>query len=217
MRLFVLKSAVVAACVFSFLVPSFAQRHTQGRPSIEGQVLFGERMDNRFVAVNGGSVTWNNYQYIGHTSLGLEFYTHPQGFTVTVPAIKDDAGNILAPEDVSVNTHRAYDITAGGGYFFRVISTRNRFFIVSVGASLYVGVRHCKEIGGYVKEQNTGKHYSSTGFLLNAIPEVQMEFFPFSNISLYVSARPRICIVSTLAGSYDWFHFTFGSGVKYYF
>ena len=194
------------------LFPAFGQRQTNGRPSIEGQVLFGEGMDYKTVAVNGGSVTWNNYQYLGHTSLGVEVFTHPYDFVL--PAEYD--GDILIIPEL-VETFRAYDLTVGGGYFIRALSTRSRTLILSVGASIYAGVRYCREVGTYVKDESSGKKYSSVGFLLNAIPEVQLEVFPFSNVSLYASARPRVCILSTLSGQYGWFRFSWGGGVKYYF
>ena len=213
-----ISKALTAAALMLCLVPAaHAQRQTMGRPSIEGQVIFGEAMDYKKVAVNGGSVTWNNYQYLGHTSIGLEFYTHPYDFVTVEDPIYDKDGSIIFPGATFVDTYRSFDITVGGGYFIRVLSTRNRALIFSVGASAYLGVRYCKEISSYVKDETTGKHYGSVGFLINIIPEAQLEVFPFSNVSLFASARPRFQVWDTMAGKYNWFRFTWGGGLKYYF
>lgn len=215
---FVLKVILaVSAALFSSVVLN-AQRQTPGRPSLEGQVLFGERMDYRGVAVNGGTVTWNNYQYLSHTSFGVEFFMHPYDFVES--EIYDSEGNIIAPE--VTHTFRAYDITAGAGYFVRLLASRNRAFIFSVGISGYTGVRYCKDLSQFVKKANSvrasdSEFYKPVGYVLNVIPEAQMELFPFSNVCLFVSARPRLQVVDGLAGKYDWFHFAWGSGLKIYF
>ncbi len=211
-RKFSFSALALAVFFVAGLFPAFGQRQTNGRPSIEGQVLFGEGMDYKTVAVNGGSVTWNNYQYLGHTSLGVEVFMHPHDFVQ--PAVYD--GDILIIPDLA-ETLRAYDFTVGGGYFIRALSTRSRSLILSFGVSVYAGVRYCKEVGTFVKDEASGKKYSPVGFLLNAVPEAQLEVFPFSNVSFYASARPRLRILSTLAGEYGWFHFSWGGGIKYYF
>lgn len=211
----IFRSAAVVVCLLTGAVFASAQRWTQGRPSIDAQVLFGEGMNHRGIGVNGAVVSWNMYQYLGKVSAGLDYYTHPYDYVFAQQTVLDDDGNIVVVSPEETVTYRAHDITAGGGYFFRVLSTRNRTVIFSLGASVYAGVRLCNEIGRISK--GDGKNYSSVGFLLNVIPEAHFEVFPFSNVSLFLSARPRIQTVSTLAGNYGWFRFCWGFGGKFYF
>ena len=220
MKKFLVSKFVFAAIVFAAcFVSANAQRQTPGRPSIEGQVLFGEGLDGKKVAVSGGTITWNNYQYLFHTSFGAEVFFHPYKFIEE--AVYDRDGNEIAPAVEHV--YRAFDITGGAGYFIRALASRNRAFILSIGANLYTGVMYCNEISQFTKPQKaTGadpEYYNPTGYLLHLVPEAQMEVFPFSNVSIYVSARPRITLVNGLVGHSDngWFHFSWGSGLKFYF
>lgn len=219
----IFRSVAVAVCLLAGAVCASAQRWTPGRPSLDAQVVFGEGMDYKGVGVNGGVITWNTYQYIGKFSFGLDYYTHPYDFVRAERRSKN--GDLISPEESF--TFRAHDVTAGGGYFLRVLSTRNRALMFSVGLSAYAGIRYCKEISGFergedkpnftLSEDGSGKKYNAVGFLLNIIPEAQLEVFPFSNVSLFLSARPRLQVVNGLVGKYDWFRFTWGFGAKYYF
>lgn len=211
----IFRSVAVAVCLLAGAVCASAQRWTPGRPSLDAQVIFGEGMDYKGVGVNGGVITWNAYQYLGKFSFGLDYYTHPYDFTLAEQTSKDKDGNIVVVSPEESFTFRSHDVTAGGGYFLRVLSTRNRALMFSVGLSAYAGIRYCKEVSGY--EKSAGKNYNAVAFLLNIIPEAQLEVFPFSNVSLFLSARPRLQVVNGLAGKYDWFRFTWGFGAKYYF
>lgn len=211
----IFRSVAVAVCLLAGAVCASAQRWTPGRPSLDAQVIFGEGMDYKGVGVNGGVITWNAYRYLGKFSFGLDYYTHPYDFILAEQTAKDKDGNIVVVSPEESFTFRAHDVTAGGGYFLRVLSTRNRALMFSVGLSAYAGIRYCKEVSGF--EKSAGKNYNAVGFLLNIIPEAQLEVFPFSNVSLFLSARPRLQVVNGLAGKYDWFRFTWGFGVKYYF
>lgn len=202
---------VTAICLALSIVGARAQRWTPGRPSLDALLVFGEGKDFTGVGINGAVVTWNNYQYLGKTSLGVDFYSHPYVFVL--PEVTDKEGKVVAPQEDLV--FRGYDVTLGGGYFVRALATRSRSLMLSVGVSLYAGIRYGDDVSAYEKEQ--GKNYSAVGFLLNIIPEAQLEAFPASNVSLFLSARPRLQVVNTHAGAYDWFRFTWGLGAKYYF
>ena len=211
MQLKSIVSAVAASIVFLLLsVEAGAQRQTPGRPSLNAQVVMIPGAE-RMVAVGGGSVSWCSYQPTGHLALGAEVMYHP--YYLTLPEMLDDDGFVVAPEEHL--TLSAIDAGLGGGYFLRLLSTRNRAFIVSAGVSGFVGFRNCSALSRY--EKPDGKTYKPNGLILYFVPELQMEVFPFSNISLFVSARPRLEALNLIiGGSYPWFRFTWGGGLKFY-
>lgn len=178
-----------------------AQRQTPGRPSIDATFTF----DPIGKGVYGGSVMWSNYQYLGHTSLGLEAMSHPYYYTLPEVVLED--GTVVAEEERL--TLRCVDVTAGGGYFIRIVGTRSRSVILSAGINGFIGVRHCSGLSEYTKKK--------TGLLMYLVPELQLEVFPFSNVSLFVSVRPRMEVLNVvIAGAYPWFNLNFGAGLKVY-
>ena len=205
---------VVLICT-SFILPfaGWSQRQTAGRPSINAQVLFGDGMRKGSVAVTGFNATWSGYQRRTYFSTGIDFQTHP--YNSPVAAIYDSDGVEIAP--ASDYTMRCYDVQAGAGFFVRAVSTRNRVFILSVGGSLYLGARIANEMKQFVKDKNSEKKYNGVGFIMYLMPEMVAEVFPFNNVSLFLSVRPRIRLVDGTGGQYGWFKFGAGFGVKYYF
>ena len=198
--------SVLSVLLLLWSVCCFGQRQTPGRPGFSLMAEFSDGPKGVFPSLCGGSATWNTYQYIGNASFGVDFSAH--GVSHTDEAIYDAAGTLLAPEFVYALP--CYDLTAGGGYFVRLLATRSRSVILSAGAGLYAGVRVCPELGKF----DTG---GTIGFLLNGYPELHFEFFPFSNVSVLVYAKPRMEILGTLSGiDVDWFRFAFGFGMKYY-
>lgn len=212
-RIFLLLIGCVLACA---ACPSvFAQRQTSGRPSIDGKMLVGVGSYKGPVYAAGGEIDWCNYRYLGHTAIGFSVLLAPKNFTE--PAIYSGDGEnkvLIAPE----NPHdmESIDMTMRGGYYFRLLSTRSRSVILSAGVCGNAGISWCKQMSSFVKDAEKDKRYGEVGFLLGVSPELLLEFFPFQNASLYLSAEPRIDIVNTLACKGNWFRFYFGAGFKYY-
>lgn len=206
----------VTALALLTAVPSMAQRQTPGRPSLDFQALAGKGVGDVPFMATGGVISWSNYQFIGHTSLGAEFYIGQQD--LVEPEIVYE-GTVIAPE--LVHNLPRYDIGVGGGYFFRALATRNRVVILSFGITGYVGIGYCPQFANYiytedVNNKNYGKPYGTVGFLMSISPEMQFEVFPAKNFSLFLSARPRFVILNTLKGKNDWFVPSGGFGCKYY-
>lgn len=193
----------------------YAQRQTPGRSGINGTFLLGPGFESP-VAPIGGVLSWCNYQYSGHTALSVEVLTHP--YYIDLDAVVSSTGMEVAPAERM--THRCYDLSVGAGYFFRLAATRSRSLIVSAGISGFVGLRHCNEIGTYAKgtsEDGKTEYHKPNGLILNFVPELQLEFFPFDSVSLFVTARPRAEALNVIiGGTYPWFTFNWGGGVKVY-
>lgn len=214
---FIMKKISLVVCfVLFFSLGLMAQRQTAGRPALELTLQLGKGMNGFFPSVSGASVSWNVHDYSGYFSYCGDVCIHPYLFTE--PEVYDKNGNLLAPAiDISF---RSVDALLGGGYTVRLLSTRSRSLILSAGASAFTGIRYCKELSSYVKEYNdkgNPVYYGSVGFLVVVIPELKAEVFPFSNVSLFASFRPRFEVVNGLVGSYEWFSACLGAGAKYYF
>lgn len=200
---------VVLFCLF-YLQTAFAQRMTPGRPSLELGYTIGSAVAGLPEKPMGFELTWSNYYFHGYTSFTLDVYAHQFGYTI--PAVYDSTGGFIAPEE-SIHPD-AYDLLLGMGYHYRLLSTRNRFFILSVGAGIFLGIDYCKDMANV--EKSGGGYYNSVGFLMNVIPEVKAELFPFSNVSLFASARPRLQCINGLAAKDYWFRPAYAFGLKYY-
>lgn len=205
------RSAASLACLLlsAFLsVPGMCQRQTSGRPSIDGYVNFA--FDGGF-RVAGGGVAWCNYDYMGRTTLGLDVFSN--GHTYTEEAVVTN-GEVVAPEIV----HKFYatDVCANIGYMFRLLAPRSRAVILSAGGHLLVGAKYAPEMSEFYKDKGANKRYSQVGFLLGLMPEMQLEVFPFRNVSLYASVCPRARIFSGLGGKDKWFVLSGAAGFKVY-
>lgn len=203
-------SAFVAASSFS----ASAQRQTNGRHSFE---LYGDigMISPTVLGVSGGGGTWSNYFYEGRVVWGADACIAP--LPLVEEEVTDADGVVLLPEERHDLT--SVEITACGGYLFRLWAPRSRVFILSAGASLGLGVRTCDALGSYAKGYSSSgdpSYYIRTGFLINVQPEVQAELFPFRNISAFVSFRPRMTLFCGLGGKVDWFRPMCSFGVKYY-
>lgn len=198
---FVLTLAVILCCL-----PAHAQRQTMGRPSLNAYVTLGWPGVDKF-GVRGGGFTWCNFGFIGCTALGADFSIFPVDYNFHTDAIYDKEGMEIAPATDEAYRYSALDITAAQGYYFRVIGTRNRALIVNLGATLNEGVRLVPD--AKIIEQPV------TGFVMSADPELQIEFFPFHNVSFFVSAKAKMTFVNTLKVG-NWFRYGFGFGTKVY-
>lgn len=198
---FILALAVVFCCL-----PSHAQRQTPGRPSLDAYVTLGWPGTNYF-GVRGGGFAWRNYSFIGCTSLGLDFSLLPADYHFTHEPIYDKDGTEIAPYGEEDYHYTAIDLTAAEGYYLRLLSTRNRALIVSLGATLHEGIRICPD-AKYIE-------MPMTGFVLSGEPELLIEFFPFNSVSFFVSAKARMTMVNTLKVG-NWFRYGFGTGLKVY-
>lgn len=182
-----------------------AQRQTPGRPSFDVYASFGS---TGFIPCGGG-FTWSNYDFAGHTAIGIDVYRGPHSFT---EAAVYSGGEMVAPE--IRHDFVSTDITATVGYLLRVAAPRSRAVILSAGGHLLLGAKYAPEMGTFYKDSN--KKYASAGFLIGIVPEVQFEVFLARNVSVYASARPRVAVYSALAGQDRWLLMTGASGLKVY-
>ena len=201
-----------------FISPSaYCQRQTSGRPSVDLHVNFGEMPFGGFGPV-GGRACWSQYQYRGHTSIGVDVSARPWSVVLEEVTYTDPATGlemVLAPEQVDALC--AYDAVAGIGYYYRLLSPRSRWIILSAGVFGGLGVRYCNELTHYYHTENNEKvFYDPVGFLMKLSPELLLEVYPFDNLSLFVSAYPNVTIIDTSKGDGDWFVPQFGAGVKIY-
>lgn len=210
---FALHSIAAVTLALLFCLPSNAQRQTPGRPSIELYATGGASPVGPF-GPTGGGATWNMHHHLGHLTAGLDVLIAPVRYVEE--AIFADDGTMLAPENV--NEFFSYDVRAGGGYMVRLLSTRSRSVIFSAGGLAYIGVRYCPDLSQFTISSGSkaGQKVGQVGFLMDLVPEAQLEVFVSNNMSLYGSFRPRIEIVNTLAGKGDWIRMYAGLGVKYY-
>lgn len=192
----------------------FAQRQTPGRPAIEASVTFGGITGKPFFPT-GGNVAWLSHQSLGHTSIGIDFNVTPSWYDFHRDAEFDDQGIILNPEVNERFNFDTYDVTAGIGYYFRLLAPRSRICILSAGAVLQFGVRCSPFMSQFVK--SNGKNYNSVGFLSTLMPELKFEFFPSTNCSLYLSCRGKIRLINGYGASGDFARLYMGFGSVYYF
>lgn len=217
LRLYVL----VTFCVALSVQPAFGQRQTVGRHSLEAfGTLNGvsNALGRSVFTASGGGLQWGKYDYLGYVFAGAQACRGP--LSLTESAITDSEGTLIAPE--SKHYFNYVDVAAYGGYALRVWAPRSRVVVLSAGLAGCVGIRNCGPMGGYVKVYDTSGrgedvYYIKTGFLMQVMPVVAFEAFPFRNISFAVSYRPLMDVVSGLGGSYSWFHSVGSLSVKYYF
>lgn len=210
---FLRKVCVAAFLIFLPLIVS-AQRMTPGRPSIEAAYDVGNVLKDYPEKPMGIYLALCNYNFHGFSSISLDIYNHKSGWVDE--AIYYD-GVLIAPAEGRF--FDTYDVQLGLGYYYRLLSTRNRFFIASIGANAALGFAYCKEMGTVEKarkEDGTVTYYGTVGFLLSVFPELKFEIFPFTNVSLTLFGRPRIQCINGLAASDHWLRWTCGAGLKYY-
>lgn len=202
--------ALCAGLLLSVLLsaPARCQRQTSGRPSFDAYVNFA--FDGGF-RVAGGGALWCNYDYLGRTTLGLDVFS--EGHSFTEEAVVSN-GELVAPE--ILHEFVATDVCADVGYLFRLLSPRSRAVILSAGGHMLVGAKYAPEMSGFYKDGGSEKRYSQVGFFLGLVPEMQLEVFPFRNVSVYVSARPRVRLFSGLGGSDGWLALSGAAGFKVY-
>ena len=194
-----------------------AQRQTVGRSSFEGGALFCGLTDKSF-GIAGGCINWNKYYYTGYLSVGLEVAKVPHRYVTVEEAVYLPSGELLYEEEEVVNRFDALDALIGGGYHFRLLAPRSRVFILSAGLNAYAGVRHSKDVAAYtsVNKKGTEKANPDTNFALIFTPEVKAELFPFKNMSVFVSFRPKVNALILLKGKHDLVNVYMGCGLKYY-
>ena len=208
-----------------FLCPgASAQRMTPGRSSLSLYMNMGTEQQGKFLPCGGG-LTWSKFGYRTFYSVGADVSMMPFRVVHEESDLVDRDGNIIAPGYTDEFDHIGMDITAGGGYYVRVLSPRSRVVIFSVGLNGYTGVRVCSQLkdykAGYIDSSLSGdkaeKKAGTVGYVLNVVPEALLEAFPMRNVSFYASCRPRMTAVNTLKGNYDWFKLYLSLGAKYYF
>lgn len=199
-----------ALCGLLLLLPftGRAQRQTSGRPSLD---VYGSFSLDGGMKFAGGGFSWCQYDFVGRTAIGLDVFREYHGYTEA--AVYDSKGEVLAPE-VSYD-FVSTDACGSLGYMFRLLAPRSRWVILSAGGHLLAGVKYVPEMAGFQKSSN--KNYSSVGFYLGLVPDVQLEVFPLKNVSLYAGFRPRVRILSTVGG-YDrnWYCLSVSTGLKFY-
>ena len=201
---------VLCAALLSFSESASAQRQTSGRPSLDAYVTLGFPGHERF-GLSGGGLSWRNYGFVGYTSLGFDLSVSESELYIFEDGKVDSQGMEVAPayeETVYLGT---VDVRAAAGYYFRLLSTRDRAFIVSLGANLTAGARVVPD----VKEYYDHVSYPVSGFVMGVLPELVVEVFPFRNVSVFVSGKADMTFVNT-QGLGDWFRYGFGAGVKIY-
>lgn len=222
--------------LFAVLAPLyvFAQRQTQGHisaelyggmgPSIKQYTSGIPGIDEekvRFPSFNGGAAICF-YDYSGRIVVGLDFFSHAQGYRESAIYSRPDL-DLISPEFCHAYQAQVYSVYAG--YMYRLWATRPRNFILSAGGYLDIGLSVCEDLGRHISP-DTNYAESTSGFFLGLIPDVQMEFFPLSSASVFLSFRPHLRIVDLLSKTGDnytnkcytnTFHPLGCLGVKYYF
>ena len=212
-KLFILVFAAALSCTCAF-----AQRQTPGRFSVEAYGSVGKGFNplsleyQEIFAFNGGGLNLSYYDYSGRMVYGVDAFMQPH--CLVEEAIEDNSGNLIAPEE----THymQAVNYSASAGYLYRLWGLRSRALTLSAGASLLVGASVCEDLSLYHKSARVSEMNAPVGFYLAAVPEVQLECFPFRNLSVYASFRPRMRFVDTLAGKSDWLLLSGSFGLKVY-
>lgn len=215
---------LIVGCLLLCPVSLFAQRQTNGRPSVDAFMSFSTLTGDRF-GLAGGGANWNMYRYASRVSWGVDVSALSLGVNLHADAQYDNTGTMIFPEENHSYEHLAYDITAGGGYHLRLLAPRSRVVILSAGVNGYAGVRYCSELSRYLKSDfdstvtkgsSSDESLSKTAFVLNFVPEVLFEAFPFRNFSVAVSLRPRMNVIYSGKGDCDWLKLYLGFGAKYY-
>ena len=168
--------------------------------------------------------------FVGETGAGGGWYlnTYAGRFTVTA-SYGFVWGNLLSQivTDGSEATaepfycfFRRNTVIASGGYQWRILSSRNRWFTVYAGPTFDIGGMFYTEPKGDARE----KGLPVAGIAVGGSVCVDMEFFIFPKLSLGVFARPRFQFVSSSldqnTGVYDpsvrWIAPVVGAGLVYY-
>lgn len=182
-----------------------AQRQTPGRPSFDAYASFGS---TGFIPAGGG-LLWCNYDFIGHTAIGVDVFRDPHSFTEE-PVYS--GSEMVAPE--MRHDFMSTDMSVSVGYLFRALAPRSRAVILSAGGHLYMGAKYAPEMKQFMRD-NIRRH-SQAGFIIGVIPEVQFEVFLSRNVSFYGAARPRLRFYSALAGESSWVCMSGAAGLKIY-
>lgn len=191
--------------LFLSILPGLAQRQTPGRPSLDGYVTLNQKFSPA-----GGGFFWCNYDFRGRTHLGLDVFR--EGHSFHEDAVMNNGVEVAPAVDYSF---MATDVNASIGYLFRLLAPRSRTVILSAGGHLLGGVKYVPEMSGFTK--SNGKNYAQVGAYIGIVPELQFEVFPFRNVSIYISARPRLRILSTIGGKdAGWFLMSESAGFKVY-
>lgn len=197
---------ICVLCVVSCF-ESYAQRQTAGRSSIEayGSLIGGY----------GGGAAWSNYGFNGRTYFGLDIFNRNLGFYTD--EILDKDGGLVEPRmDYSIPSWEALFTM---GYMWRLVANRSRSVILSAGGGIGAGVRYCPGLGDFEWGDGNGNYtsYGTVGFLFVISPDIQIEVFPASNLSAFLSLRPKVCPWDTLGKGYvGWFAPQASVGLKYY-
>lgn len=202
--------SVMAAAISAVLLllssgSAHAQRQAAGRSAVGFQAGCGP-------GLNGG-VRWDLFGLSGSEYVDLCYAGRP--FMVS------EEGT----DDYEVQSS---EVTLGIGYMHRLLSTRSRSAVLSAGGGLGIGVVYALDLplGGGVYDD----HY---GVMAELMPEVDMEVFPFRNVSLFAMVRPKIRISETLGAvekkkvggervstgvvlHRPWFNLTAGVGLRFY-
>jgi len=194
--------------------PSFAQRQTYGRTSVEAYGSFGEIHANGYMGYflpAGGGFNVSKYDYNWRWVLGADVLCSPHDYNEE--AIYDKEGNLIAKSQYHIL--ESTEICGAAGFLYRVWATRSRSLCVSAGASLLLGIKAVPEMGKFYNPL-TGDYCKTVGFFLAGMPEIQVEYFPFTNISFFGSLRPRMRMVEVLPGKSGWFRMNMAFGAKIY-
>ena len=211
MKTFAVKHFLFGAALLLVCFGASAQRQTPGRPSVEA---YGSLAVSNPAYMGGGGAFWCNHYFNGHTLFGLDYLREHHGFYRDAVYAKDGETMVEAP---IADRFWSNDICGSIGYMFRIWAPRSRVVVFSAGGSLLAGIRYAPEMEAYPVEVGGDKMFSPVGFYMGLVPEVQFEVFPFRNVSLYLSARPRARIYCSLGGKDDgWFLFTSAFGLKLY-
>lgn len=203
--------------LLAFSFPALAQRMTPGRQSVEVYGSFGRL--GHYYGPAGGGVLRASHGYRGRLTLGVDVMGVNMGLTEEEVVEEDkETGDVTVVRPGGVFDFKGTDICASVGYLYRVWAPRSRVFVLSAGGSGLLGARCCGGLHDHVRSADGSnvKYYPSVGLVLGLVPEVQAEVFPFRNVSLYGSLRPRMTVVSTNGGDSDWLRMGLAMGLKFY-
>lgn len=159
----------------------------------------------------GGGVRLDKFYIEGSQVTGLQYLHRP--FMVSEDGT----------DDYEVDAH---EFTLEMGFIRRLLSTRSRSVVFSAGTCLDLGASYALSLpmGGGVYDD----HY---GILVEAVPEADLEIFPFRNVSLVASAKARLYLFDSMkraaaegsqaaAGGVaihrPWYGFNYGLGIRLY-
>lgn len=216
MRKSFLLCALTVALLSFPMVPCRAQRQTPGRASLDAYVSLGWPSEGKF-GVTGGGLFWHSHGFIGYSAMGLDLSVKPVSFSRHTEPVYDLDGNMVAPGSDETFVYRGMDLCLSQGYYFRIVSTRDRTLIVSAGINVREGARLCPDARALGN--------SAAGFVLSFVPDLVVEVFPFRSVSWFASVNCEMTAVDTmvLSGakqpampSCPWFRYGFHTGLKLY-